>query len=1041
MTKQAASVMFLVARNLGDGLRLFLTAIVLQQAAGIDLPSCIIIIGILTIIYTFFGGMKAVVWNDCIQFVVYMIGGAIAGLLIVDALPGGWADFWSFAEQNDKLRVFDFDIDFTSTFTFWAGLIGGAMLTMGTHGTDQMMVQRYLCARSQQDAGRALILSGVVVCLQFTMFLLLGVALACFYSQVSPQTFDRGDEVLATFIVSEMPIGLMGLTLAAVFSAAMSTLSSSLNSSASATVNDLYLPWRKVAPESRHALVASRAFTVLFGVIQIVVGIAASRISRSVVNDALAIAGFTAGILLGIFALGVLTRRVRQSGAFEGLNRGRMPGCVVVVGYRGRIAFRKAYGYRRLVPQKEAMTVETVFDLASLTKPIATATSLMTLIEQGKVKLTDPVAKYVPEFAANGKEKITVLHLLTHQGGLIPDNSIRDYQRKRDEAMKLTLATKPVAAPGERFIYSDVGFIVLAELIRRVTGKSVHELSQARIFKPLGMTETGYLPRAELRKRAAVTQQREGRWMQGEVHDPRAYRLNGIAGHAGLFSTADDLAVYAQMMLGRGAYRGVRVLKPETVELMTRPVKVPRGLRALGWDSRSPYSSNRGDLLTPAAFGHGGFTGTAIWMDPGNDLFVIFLSNRVHPDGKGSVNRLAGRIATIAAAAIRKPGAQPAVEKPRTVLTGIDVLARDGFRQLKGRRVGLITNHTGIDRQGVSTIKRLHNAKDVKLVALFSPEHGIAGKLDIPRIGDTNDPASGLKVISLYGKTRTPTAESLQGIDTLVFDIQDIGARFYTYTSTMGNAMRAAAKHKLRFVVLDRPNPINGVDVQGPVLDAGEESFVGYHTLPVRHGMTVGELATMFNAEFKLQLDLQVIRLEGWKRKDFFDRTGLLWVNPSPNMRNLTQALLYPGIGLLETTNLSVGRGTDTPFEIVGAPWIDGRKLATALNAAELPGVRFVPIRFTPESSRYKGRTCSGVNIIITDRESFHPLRTGLEFARQLRSLFPRDWDTKSFNRLLSDRNTFSSVLAKKTVREIRADYHRELDAFRVRRDRFLIYK
>lgn len=725
----------------------------------------------------------------------------------------------------------------------------------------------------------------------------------------------------------------------------------------------------------------------------------------------------------------------------QGLERGRMPGCVVMVGYRGRIAYRKAFGFRRLLPDKEAMTADTVFDLASLTKPIATATSVMKLIEEGKVKPSAPVVRYIPEFQSNGKDKITVLHLLTHQGGLIPDNSLRDYQKGREEAMKRIYALKPRAKPGERFMYSDVGFIVLADVVRRVSGMSVHEYSQKHVFQPLGMSETGYRPGENLRKRAAVTEKRDGEWMRGEVHDPRAYKLGGVAGHAGLFSTARDLAVYAQMMLNAGSYRGVRVLKPETVELMTRPVKVPRGTRTLGWDHRSPYSSNRGDLLTKRAFGHGGFTGTAIWIDPGQDLFVIFLSNRVHPNGRGSVNRLAGRIGTIAAAAILSRSESPRREKPQAVLTGIDVLQQEGFRQLKGRRVGLITNHTGRNREGVSTIRLLHAAKEVKLVALFSPEHGIAGKLDVPRIGDSNDSKSGLKIHSLYGKTRTPTAESLRDIDTLVFDIQDIGTRFYTYISTMGNAMKAAAKHKLRFVVLDRPNPINGVDVQGPVLDAGSESFVGFHTLPVRHGMTAGELAKMFNAELKLGLDLHVVPMSGWNRKNFFDAALLPWVNPSPNMRSLTQALLYPGIGLLETTNLSVGRGTDTPFEIVGAPWIEGRKLAATLNGAGLPGVRFVPVEFTPKSSKHKNRKCGGVNVIITDRGVFHPLRTGLEFARQLRILYPRDWDTKSFNRLLSDRKTFRAVLAGDPVRKIRAGYREELEAFQQRRAKFLIYE
>lgn len=334
----------------------------------------------------------------------------------------------------------------------------------------------------------------------------------------------------------------------------------------------------------------------------------------------------------------------------EGLRRGRMPGCVVLVGRSKGVALLKAYGYRQLKPSRVRMTIDTVFDLASLTKPIATATSIMALVERGALDLADPVAKFIPEFSANEKEKITIRQLLTHQGGLIPDNSLRDYEKGPKEAFRRIYALKPTVAPGTRFIYTDVGFIVLAKVVEHVTGKNIHEYSQRTIFKPLGMSETGYLPRDELKARAATTQQRDGHWMRGEVHDPRAYRLGGIAGHAGLFSTAEDLARFARMMLGSG---DVRVLKPETIELMTRPLKVSSGLRGLGWDKKSTYSSNRGDLFTRRAFGHGGFTGTAIWIDPGLDLFVIFLSNRVHPDGKGSVNSLAGRIGTIAAAAIR----------------------------------------------------------------------------------------------------------------------------------------------------------------------------------------------------------------------------------------------------------------------------------------------------------------------------------------------------------------------------------------------------
>ncbi len=721
----------------------------------------------------------------------------------------------------------------------------------------------------------------------------------------------------------------------------------------------------------------------------------------------------------------------------EGLSRERMPGCVVMIGRHGRIVHFKAYGHKQLEPEKAVMTTDTVFDMASITKPIATATSIMLLIERGKLALDDTVAKHIPEFAQNGKDQITIQQLLTHQGGLIPDNALKDYQDGPATAMERVFALKPYIEPGTLFVYTDVGFIVLAELVHRTTGQNVHEFSQANIYRPLGMTETGYLPNEALAARAAPTEQRDEHWMRGEVHDPRAHLLGGIAGHAGLFSTATDLAVYAQMMLGRGQYRARRILKPATVERMTQAIPVSSGLRALGWDKYTGYSSNRGDLMTNQAFGHGGFTGTVLWIDPGLDLFVIFLSNRVHPDGKGSVNRLAGRIGSIAAASIldeMKP------RKKSLVLTGIDVLVHAGFRQLAGRRVGLITNQTGIDRHAATTALRLADARNVDLIALFSPEHGLEGKLDVARINDIQDKLTGLKVFSLYGKTRKPTAESLQGIDTLVFDIQDIGTRFYTYVSTMGLAIQAAAEHHVRFVVLDRPNPIGGIAVEGPLLDDGRQSFVGFHTLPVRHGMTVGELARLFKKEMKLDVDLQVIKVEGWNRGEYFDATGLVWINPSPNMRSLTQAFLYPGIGLLETTNISVGRGTDTPFEVIGAPWIDGPRLAAEMNAARLPGVRFVPIRFTPASSKFKGEPCSGVNIIVTNRSIFQPVRTGLRIASHLRRVHRDNWKADAFNRLLANKSTFDAVLSGRSVDEIEREYQRGLIQFLVRRKQFLLY-
>jgi uncharacterized protein YbbC (DUF1343 family) len=371
--------------------------------------------------------------------------------------------------------------------------------------------------------------------------------------------------------------------------------------------------------------------------------------------------------------------------------------------------------------------------------------------------------------------------------------------------------------------------------------------------------------------------------------------------------------------------------------------------------------------------------------------------------------------------------------------TGIDVLVDEGFARLKGRKVGLITNHTGRAADGTPTIDLLHKAEGVKLVALFSPEHGIRGELD-EKVGDSVDAKTGLAVYSLYGERRKPTAETLKGIDTLVYDIQDIGCRFYTYISTLGLVLEAAKEHNLRVVVLDRPNPIGGVAVAGPIRDAGRGSFVAYHELPLRHGLTVGELAVLFNKERDLKVDLDIVKVTGWKRGELFDRTGLTWRNPSPNMRHLAAALLYPGIGLLETTNVSVGRGTERPFEWIGAPWINGQKLAAELARRDLPGVRFVPVTRTPTYSVHRGAACGGVDIIPIDWNAVRPVRLGLEIATVLRALYPDKWQTKNFDRLLVHKATYDGVLAGTAPADLERAWAADLDAFRKRRAAILLY-
>jgi uncharacterized protein YbbC (DUF1343 family) len=771
------------------------------------------------------------------------------------------------------------------------------------------------------------------------------------------------------------------------------------------------------------------------------------------------------------------------------IGKKQLPGAVVIVGRQGKIVWRRAYGNRALEPNFEPMTVDTIFDLASLTKVVATATSIMILAERGQLRLVDPVASYIPEFAEMGKKNITVEQLLIHRSGLIADNDLKDYEQGPEKAMQNIWRLAPLSEAGSKFIYSDVNYIVLAEIVKRVSGKPVDEFAAENIFRPLGMKDTGYKPLdrlgAGVKTRIAPTEKRgagarvegagekasgEEKWMRGEVHDPRAYLLGGVAGHAGLFSTADDLAIYCQMILNRGQYQGVRILSPLAVERMAEARasggNAVDGLaRGIGWDIFTGFSGNRGDLFPVGSFGHTGFTGTSLWIDPSSETFVVFLSNRVHPklDPKkpADVSSLRGRVANVVAGSITAPpfaesgGAGergsgrrnqplPLSQSPAlplsNALNGVDVLARDGYQILKGKRVGLITNHTGRDRNGASTIDLLFKAPGVKLVALFSPEHGIRGALDQEKIGDSTDQKTGLPIYSLYGETRKPTPEMLKGVDTLVFDIQDIGARFYTYISTMGMAMEEAAKNKIGFVVLDRVNPINGHDVEGPVADSDKLSFVAYHQIPVRHGMTVGELALLFNKERGVNADLQIVRIEEWKRTEWFDETGLIWVNPSPNMRSLTQATLYPGVCLLEPTNVSVGRGTDTPFELIGAPWIDGRKLAEALNRSNLPGARFVPVRFTPKASVHKDVECNGVNIIVADRKVFEPVLAGIEIAAQLLKLFPKDFSAERFNRLLASQKIFDAFRQGSDARALRQIWESDLDGFRAIRRKYLLY-
>ena len=736
----------------------------------------------------------------------------------------------------------------------------------------------------------------------------------------------------------------------------------------------------------------------------------------------------------------------------------KIPGGVLWVERAGE-SYSRAYGQRAVVPTPEPLTADTIYDSASLTKVVATTTAVMHLVERGRLELDAPVARYLPAFAAHGKDAVTVRQLLTHHSGLRAGLPRTPAWSGYAAAIERACAEKLVGVPGGTFLYSDINFIVLGELVRIASGLPLDAYAAKEIFLPLGLGDTGFIPAATKLDRIAPTELTAGTMLRGVVHDPTARAMDGVAGHAGLFTTASDLARFCRMLLGGGQLDGVRILSAASVAEMTRVQTDGSNRRGLGWDLDSSFSGPRGRWFPAGtSYGHTGFTGTSLWLDPSTQTFVLFLSNRVHPDGKGDTGPLRRTLGTLAAEAVgRDTGA---------VLNGIDVLVREDFARLRGLRVGLITNHSGRDRDGRSTIDLLHAAKDLKLVALFSPEHGIRGTAD-EKVGDSIDEKTKLPIYSLYGdapkratgqsdadyaaavlRAHAPKPEQLRDLDALVFDIQDIGARFYTYSATLGIALEAAALAQKKFIVLDRVNPIGGVSMEGPVM-ARVPSFIGFHPMPVRHGMTLGELALMYNAERRFGADLTVVACENWTRDRRFDATGLPWLNPSPSMRSLTAATLYPGLCLLESTAVSMGRGTPTPFEQIGAPWINGERLATELNRAGLPGAHFVAVKFTPRPALFPGPAsslkhrdveCGGVRVMLTDPVAFNAVDVGLELTVILQRLYPQQLNAAAMARLLGDDATLAAILAGKSSAEIKAPWSAGLVDFKARRATFLLY-
>ena len=755
-----------------------------------------------------------------------------------------------------------------------------------------------------------------------------------------------------------------------------------------------------------------------------------------------------------------------DAAATDAIASGEIPGVVVLVGRGDDVLFHRAWGSRAVVPQPLPMRPDTIFDIASLTKPLGTTLAVMSLVERGKLSLDAPLSRYLREFRAASFSQVTIRRMLTHTAGF-PATPVTGALAGGFPGAARVLASKALDyTPGGGFQYSDTGFILLAEVVGRVSGESVDRYLQRAVFEPLRLTDTSFHPTDAMVDRVAPTEFWEGRLLQGRVHDPRARQLGGVAGHAGMFSTAADLARLCRMLLNQGTLDGRRILRRETVRTMWTRAPDAEGTRALGWDVSSAFSRPMAPFFPAGSVGHTGFTGTTVWLDPPTRSYMIILTNRVHPNGGGSarIRELRSRVAAAVGATLFGRAGGPAtgsvpaaatsaaadapVDEPRPapapsgarVSSGLDVLVQQNFAMFGGQSIGLVTNHTGVDASGRRGIDLIAGAPGVRLQAIFSPEHGMTGaaNADVPH---GRDAATGRPIWSLYGATRRPTAEMLRGVTLIVFDVQDVGARYYTYLTTLMYVMEEAGRLGIPVVVLDRPNPITGRVVEGPLMDPDLRSFTGPYTIPVRTGMTIGEFARMIAEERRLPVSLTIVPVTGWDRSRWYDETGLPWVNPSPNIRSVTQALLYSGIGLLEATNLSVGRGTDTPFEVVGAPWMDGDRVAALLNGQQLAGVTFEPVRFTPTGDVYARVSCGGIRFVVRDREAIRPVTVAFAVVKALGEIHRDQWRPESVQNLLVNRSTMWALLRREPLPRLVAWAEADRSSFLNRRASYLIYR
>lgn len=626
----------------------------------------------------------------------------------------------------------------------------------------------------------------------------------------------------------------------------------------------------------------------------------------------------------------VATERAVDAAVTRALVADELPGAVVLIGDAHGTRFARAYGQRSLEPTRSRMSLDTVFDLASLTK-VFTALGVLRLVAAGRLTLEEDAGRHIPALAGVSAED-----LLLHRAGFPAVDSLRDYVADRDANIERILATE--RTPPGTFRYSDLGYIALGELIARVSGKPLDEALRELVLEPLGL-EARFRPEADERiapteyapRRAAEGE--EPPMIRGEVHDPRAYRLGGVAGHAGLFASAADIAKVARTLLG-----GDSAFLPEALRRrMLTPVRIGDAERTLGLDAY------RGGVA------HRGFTGTFLHVHEGHGRFAVVLTHAVHPRAQGDAAPLRDAIRAIANEA-------EILSEPAELAFGIDVLRAEGFRRLEGKRVGLFTHDAAVARDGQTTRRLLQDAENVDLRLLFAPEHGLGAN----REGVIEDErADGVVIQSLFGANRDPRPEAFERFDVLVVDIQDVGARFYTYFASMHRLLRAAAEAHTPVLILDRPNPLGGVRVAGPLVEPAYQTFINHHPLPILHGLSAGEMARLLVAEGELDVDLEVVAIQGWGGETWRD-LNLRWVPPSPNLRTLDAVELYPAVALVEGANVSVGRGTESPFQLVGAPYVDAERLLAAVIGA---GGHGEVATFQPTARPFRGRPCQGVRL------------------------------------------------------------------------------